>query len=167
VIFRQARTGFGGRPFRMLKFRTMRADADDAAHARYLAALVAGTEDDGGAPRKLRDDPRLTPIGGFLRRWSLDELPQLLNVLRGEMSLVGPRPEPVYVARSYPRWYHRRVLHAKPGITGAWQVGGRSRVSYETMVRMDLRYARAPTLGGDLALLFHTLRAVVSREGAY
>jgi lipopolysaccharide/colanic/teichoic acid biosynthesis glycosyltransferase len=167
VLYRQARIGYRGRPFTMLKFRSMRAEAGDGAHAAYLAALVAGT----AAPNadgefKLRGDPRVTRVGAFLRRTSLDELPQLLNVLWGHMGLVGPRPEPCYARGGYSRWYHRRVLDTKPGITGPWQVAARSRVTYETMVRIDLRYARRPTLLADLGLLARTLRAVVSGQGA-
>ena len=106
-------------------------------------------------------------MGRFIRRWSLDELPQLFNVLRGDMGLVGPRPEPAYATEGYAQWYYRRVLGAKPGITGLWQVHGRSRVSYETMVRMDLRYSRRISPVTDALLLLQTVRAVLSTEGAY
>ncbi|HEX6910672.1 MAG TPA: sugar transferase [Longimicrobium sp.] len=167
VLYRQRRIGHRGRPFTMLKFRSMRADAGEEAHARHLAALVAGTAaPDAGGGFKLRGDARVTPLGAVLRRTSLDELPQLLNVLRGDMGLVGPRPEPCYARDGYSRWYHRRVLDTKPGITGPWQVAARSRVTYENMVRIDLRYARRPTLPGDLGLLARTVRAVVSGQGA-
>jgi lipopolysaccharide/colanic/teichoic acid biosynthesis glycosyltransferase len=167
VLFRQPRIGYGGRPFAILKFRTMTHGAGDALHARYVADLVAGRAEAGESGEfKLRDDPRITPVGALLRRWSLDELPQLVNVLRGEMALVGPRPEPFYARTGYAGWYHRRVLATKPGITGPWQVAGRSRVSYETMVRMDLRYARTPTPVGDVGLLVRTVRAVLQGDGA-
>lgn len=167
VFFRQERIGYGGRRFRMWKFRSMYTGAGDAAHAAYLRSLVAGQGggEDGGF--KLRADPRVTPVGRFIRRWSLDELPQLFNVLRGDMGLVGPRPEPGYATAGYAQWYYRRVLGAKPGITGLWQVHGRSRVSYETMVRMDLRYARRISPLADFRLLLQTVRAVLSTEGAY
>ena len=167
ALFRQTRIGYGGRPFSMLKFRSMRTDADDDAHARYLAELVAGrAAANADGEFKLRGDPRVTRLGAWLRRTSLDELPQLVNVLRGDMGLVGPRPEPCYARDGYSRWYHRRVLDTKPGITGPWQVAARSRVTYETMVRMDLRYARRPHPLGDLGLLARTFRAVVSGQGA-
>jgi lipopolysaccharide/colanic/teichoic acid biosynthesis glycosyltransferase len=167
VFFRQERIGYGGRPFRMWKFRSMYTGAGDAAHAAYLRSLVSGEGggEDGGF--KLRADPRITPVGRFIRRWSLDELPQLFNVLRGDMGLVGPRPEPGYATEGYAQWYYRRVLGAKPGITGLWQVHGRSRVNYETMVRMDLRYSQRLSLFADFRLLLQTFRAVLSTEGAY
>ena len=166
VFFRQERIGYGGRRFRMWKFRSMYTGAGDATHAAYLRSLIAGQG--GGADGfKLRADPRITPVGRFIRRWSLDELPQLFNVLSGDMGLVGPRPEPGYATEGYAQWYYRRVLGAKPGITGLWQVHGRSRVSYETMVRMDLRYSRRISPIADALLLLQTVRAVLSTEGAY
>ena len=167
VFFRQERIGHGGRRFRMWKFRSMYAGAGDAAHAAYLRSLVAGTEGGADGGFKLRADPRITPVGRFIRRWSLDELPQLFNVLRGDMGLVGPRPEPAYATEGYAHWYYRRVLGAKPGITGLWQVHGRSRVDYETMVRMDLRYSQRISPLADALLLLQTVRAVLSTEGAY
>jgi lipopolysaccharide/colanic/teichoic acid biosynthesis glycosyltransferase len=167
VFFRQERIGYGGRRFRMWKFRSMYTGAGDAAHAEYLKSLVAGQGGGGEGGFKLRADPRITPVGRFIRRWSLDELPQLFNVLRGDMGLVGPRPEPGYATEGYAQWYYRRVLGAKPGITGLWQVHGRSRVSYETMVRMDLRYSQRMSLVTDALLLLQTVRAVLSTEGAY
>jgi lipopolysaccharide/colanic/teichoic acid biosynthesis glycosyltransferase len=167
VLFRQQRIGFGGRPFEILKFRTMADGAGDAAHAAYLAELVRGRARPNEAGEyKLRGDPRVTRTGAFLRRSSLDELPQLFNVLRGEMALVGPRPEPCYAREGYAGWYHRRVLGARPGITGPWQVAARSRVTYENMVRMDLRYARGLSVLGDVGLLARTVRAVVAGRGA-
>ena len=165
VFFRQERIGYGGRRFRMWKFRSMYTGAGDAAHAAYLKSLIAGQGGEDGF--KMRADPRITPVGRFIRRWSLDELPQLFNVLRGDMGLVGPRPETAYATEGYAQWYYRRVLGAKPGITGLWQVHGRSRVSYETMVRMDLRYSRRISPIADALLLLQTVRAVLSTEGAY
>ena len=167
VFFRQERIGYGGRRFRMWKFRSMYTGAGDAAHAAYLKSLIAGQGGDAQSGFKLRADPRITPVGRFIRRWSLDELPQLFNVLRGDMGLVGPRPEPAYATEGYAQWYYRRVLGAKPGITGLWQVHGRSRVSYETMVRMDLRYSQRISPLADFRLLLQTVRAVLSTEGAY
>jgi lipopolysaccharide/colanic/teichoic acid biosynthesis glycosyltransferase len=166
VLFRQTRIGYRGLPFTMLKFRSMYVDCGDETHAHFLKALVSG-EGSGGGGFKLRHDPRITPVGRFIRRWSLDELPQLFNVLLGDMGLVGPRPEPAYAQDGYAPWYYRRVLAAKPGITGLWQVRGRSRVSYETMVRMDLRYSQRIRFLTDARLLLETVRAVVSAEGAY
>jgi lipopolysaccharide/colanic/teichoic acid biosynthesis glycosyltransferase len=166
VFFRQERIGYAGRRFRMWKFRSMYTGAGDGAHAAYLRSLISGQGGaDGGF--KLREDPRITPVGRFIRRWSLDELPQLFNVVRGDMGLVGPRPEPAYATEGYAQWYYRRVLGAKPGITGLWQVHGRSRVSYETMVRMDLRYSQRISPLADARLLLQTVRAVLSTEGAY
>jgi lipopolysaccharide/colanic/teichoic acid biosynthesis glycosyltransferase len=167
VFYRQDRIGYGGRRFRMWKFRSMYTGAGDAAHAAYLRSLVAGEGGDVQSGFKLRGDPRITPVGRFIRRWSLDELPQLFNVLRGDMGLVGPRPEPAYATEGYAQWYYRRVLGAKPGITGLWQVHGRSRVDYETMVRMDLRYGQRISPLADARLLLQTFRAVLSAEGAY
>jgi lipopolysaccharide/colanic/teichoic acid biosynthesis glycosyltransferase len=116
---------------------------------------------------KLQNDRRVTRIGHFLRRSSLDELPQFWNVLKGEMSLVGPRPPLPYEVSCYQRWHRRRVLEAKPGITGLWQVTGRSRTTFDEMVRMDLRYARNPSVWADVKILIATPRAVISGKGAH
>ncbi|HEX8692874.1 MAG TPA: sugar transferase [Longimicrobium sp.] len=164
LLFRQERIGYRGRPFTMLKFRSMYVDASSESHERFLQALISGSQ---GSGFKLKGDPRVTRVGRVIRKWSLDELPQLFNVLKGDMSLVGPRPEPPYAQAGYARWYYRRVLGSKPGITGLWQVRGRSRVSYETMVRMDLRYSQRISPVTDARLLVETVRAVLSAEGAY
>src|SRR5206468_8166764 len=111
--------------------------------------------------------PRITPIGAFLRKTSLDELPQLVNVLKGEMSLVGPRPAIPYEVESYRSWHRRRVLEAKPGLTGLWQISGRSRVTFDEMVRLDLRYASTWSLWLDLCIILQTPRAVLAGHGAY
>lgn len=158
VVFRQLRLGRDGAPFVFYKFRTMTHGADDAVHLDFVARLIAGTETGAAPPPqaaaveaeaeaeaeqgsfKIQQDPRVTPLGRFLRRTSLDELPQLFNVLRGDMSLVGPRPPIPYEARHYRAWHLRRLLQVKPGITGPWQVAGRSQVPFDDMVRMDLRY---------------------------
>jgi len=116
---------------------------------------------------KIKDDPRVTLFGRFLRKWSLDELPQFFNVLKGDMSLVGPRPEPYYAITNYPYWYHRRTMDVKPGITGLWQVTGRSRITYEEMVRMDIRYFQTLSLWNDLKIIFRTFVAVITHSGAY
>jgi exopolysaccharide biosynthesis polyprenyl glycosylphosphotransferase len=158
VFFRQERIGRNGEPFQMLKFRSMVADAE----AR-LEEVMGGEV---GLFYKAVDDPRITPVGGFLRRFSIDELPQLLNVIRGDMSLVGPRPQiPAEVAQ-YNDLAHRRLL-VKPGMTGLWQVSGRSSLSAEESIRLDAYYAENWSLGGDLAIVLRTLKAVVGRDGAY
>ena len=160
VFYSQERVGRGGQPFRMLKFRTMRvgADAEDA--------VLAGPNDGNGVMFKRRDDPRITPVGRVLRRFSLDELPQLFNVLGGQMSLVGPRPPlPGEVAR-YEARMHRRLL-VKPGLTGLWQVGGRSDLSWEESVRLDVFYAENWTPFGDMLILARTAKAVLTGRGAY
>lgn len=159
VFFRQKRSGLGGREFAMLKFRSMVADAE--ARKRQLMAL---NEQDGPA-FKIKDDPRVTRIGRFLRRTSIDELPQLWNVLRGDMSLVGPRPLPCNETEACQGWLRRR-LDVTPGLTCIWQVRGRSTVSFAEWVRMDVQYIRSRSFGGDLKLLLQTVPAVVSRRGA-
>jgi len=163
VFHRQVRVGRRGEPFTMLKFRTMHANAGHAIHQDYVTWFIKS----GGKGRpnsdglfKLTNDPRVTRAGRFLRKASLDELPQFLNVLRGEMSLVGPRPPLPFEVEQYQPWHRRRVLEAKPGITGPWQVQGRSRTSFDDMVRLDLRYARTHTLWTDLKILLATPRAM-------
>jgi lipopolysaccharide/colanic/teichoic acid biosynthesis glycosyltransferase len=171
AIFRQVRLGRRGTPFVFYKFRSMRIDADDGVHRDYVAALIRGCHElvnQGDAHRplyKLRGDPRVTAVGRFLRRTSIDELPQLFNVLKGDMSLVGPRPPIPYEAEKYQPWHLRRVLEARPGLTGLWQVEGRSRVSFDEMVRLDLRYARNWSLPMDLAILARTVGAVLRLDG--
>jgi lipopolysaccharide/colanic/teichoic acid biosynthesis glycosyltransferase len=173
VLFRQTRLGENGAPFTFLKFRSMHAANDSSAHQAYVTQLIAGAKGcdnqaQGGAPvYKLTGDPRVTPIGRFLRRTSLDELPQFLNVLAGEMSLVGPRPPIPYEFACYDIWHRRRLLQVKPGITGIWQVEGRSRVKFDDMVRMDIAYARSWTVLGDIRILLKTPRAVVWGAGAH
>jgi lipopolysaccharide/colanic/teichoic acid biosynthesis glycosyltransferase len=164
VLFRQVRRGRRGRPFRMLKFRTMVADAE-----RRLGGLEACNESAGGVLFKLHRDPRVTPLGQFLRRSSLDELPQLINVLKGDMSLVGPRPLQVRdsdrLHDADPQGYRRR-LEVLPGLTGPWQVGGRSELGYEQMVELDLDYVANHSLGRDLVIIAQTIGAVLLRRGA-
>jgi lipopolysaccharide/colanic/teichoic acid biosynthesis glycosyltransferase len=159
AIYRQRRAGLGGAPFTMLKFRTMRVGAD-AEQARLRNA----SEQDGPA-FKMSADPRVTRLGRWLRKTSLDELPQLWNVLRGEMSLVGPRPLPCEESSACCRW-HRRRLDVTPGLTCFWQTRGRSRVSFDRWMRMDLRYVRSRTLLLDLRLLKETVPAILHRRGA-
>ena len=172
VLFRQQRIGEHGSAFTFLKFRSMYINNDASQHKEYVRQLIAGqaakqpTNGAGEGIFKLTNDPRITAVGNFLRRTSLDELPQFLNVLRGEMSLVGPRPPVPYEVEAYATWHRRRLLEAKPGITGLWQVQGRSRVGFDDMVRLDLRYARncSPLL--DLKILLQTPRAVIAGNGA-
>ena len=166
VFFRQRRLGRGMQPFTVLKFRTMRADADSALHRDYVRSLI-GTQPPEDAPDnlyKLVIDPRVTRVGRFLRSWSIDELPQLWNVLRGEMSLVGPRPVIEYEVEQYPDWYLRRFA-VKPGLTGLWQVSGRNEKTYEEMVRYDIDYAERRSLWLDLRILARTALVVMRRQG--
>lgn len=169
VLFKQVRVGQDGRLFTMLKFRTMHANVDPAPHQQYVTQFIqAGAEKRSmETVFKLVNDPRVTPVGHFLRRSSLDELPQFLNVLRGEMSLVGPRPPLPYEVERYKPWHVRRLYEAKPGITGLWQVKGRSRTTFDEMVRLDLQYARTRSLWEDIKILLATPRAVVSGKGAH
>jgi len=173
VLFRQQRIGQHGEPFTFLKFRTMHVNNDPALHQEYVRKLIAGQAEpapsngNGHGVYKIKSDPRVTRFGAFLRRTSLDELPQLINVLRGEMSLVGPRPPIKYEVDHYDIWHRSRLLEAKPGITGLWQVNGRSRVKFDDMVRLDIRYARTWSIGLDIKILLQTPHAVLLGEGAY
>ncbi len=172
VLFAQTRIGQFGTPFQFLKFRSMRVSNDSGIHEQFVKTFIAGTNAGnvaGGTRRvfKITQDPRVTSVGRLLRRTSLDELPQLWNVLRGEMSLVGPRPPIRYELDAYQLWHRRRLLECKPGITGLWQVRGRSRTSFDEMVRLDLRYSRDWSLALDLRILLETPRAVFSGDGAY
>lgn len=173
VFFRQSRVGRYGKEFTFLKFRTMDACNNPSIHKDYVRRLITGkadlNEDEHGNPTvyKLVRDPRVTRFGKLLRRSSLDELPQLVNVFKGEMSLVGPRPPIQYEWDVYKLWHRRRLLEAKPGITGLWQVSGRSKTTFDDMVRLDLRYVRAWSLWLDLKILLKTPQAVLSGEGAY
>ena len=169
ALFRQERVGRDIRPFTMLKLRTMYVDNDDLVHRTYVAHLLAADRPAAAGPDglfKLEQDPRVTRLGVWLRRSSLDELPQLFNVLHGEMSLVGPRPVLPWEARMFEERYRRRFL-VKPGITGLWQVNGRSRVKFDEMVRMDLRYARTWSPLLDLKIIMRTPGAVFEGKGAY
>jgi lipopolysaccharide/colanic/teichoic acid biosynthesis glycosyltransferase len=171
VLFRQHRVGQYGRRFTFLKFRSMRVDNDPSVHREYVTKLIAGEADRvrAGAPGtgvyKLANDNRITRIGMFLRKTSLDELPQFINVLKGDMSLVGPRPPIPYELAAYQTWHRRRVLEVKPGITGLWQVTGRSQVKFDDMVRLDLRYATSWSPWLDVKIILRTPGAVI--KGAY
>ncbi len=172
VLFRQQRIGEHGTAFTFLKFRSMYVNNDASEHKEYVRKLIAGqaakqpTSSAAEGVFKLTNDRRVTAVGNFLRRTSLDELPQFLNVLKGDMSLVGPRPPVPYEVDAYATWHRRRLLEAKPGITGLWQVHGRSRVGFDDMVRLDLHYARncSPLL--DLKILLLTPKAVIAGNGA-
>lgn len=173
ILFRQVRVGFLGRRFIFLKFRSMVAGADQNPHRTYVKELInarhetinRGTEEN--PLYKITDDPRVTPLGRILRRTSLDELPQLFNILKGEMSLVGPRPPIPYEVEQYKLWHYGRFLEVKPGLTGLWQVSGRSRTSFEDMVRLDLQYAENWSLWLDIKIMLKTLTAIFTTEGAY
>jgi lipopolysaccharide/colanic/teichoic acid biosynthesis glycosyltransferase len=171
VFYGQVRLGRLMKPFTMWKFRTMHSDADHALHREFVARYIRSDAPEGvsgnGGIFKLTDDPRVTPLGRFLRRTSLDELPQLWNVLRGDMSLVGPRPPLPYEVEHYEPRHRLRVLEAKPGVTGLWQVAGRSRTTFEEMVELDLQYARTCSFLTDLRILLATPAAVVSGRGAW
>ena len=173
VFFRQKRVGQHGEQFVFLKFRSMQVNNDASVHKAYVKQLIAGNAQshsangNGNGVYKLTKDSRITRVGGFLRRSSLDELPQFINVLKGEMSLVGPRPAIAYEVEAYDIWHRRRVLEAKPGITGLWQVNGRSRIKFDDMVRLDLRYAKTWSPWMDLKILLRTPVAVVFGDGAY
>ena len=172
VFFGQVRVGESGKPFTMFKFRSMKVDNDPSIHQAFVSQFIKAGASNGGsadaaAPFKIVDDPRVTPLGRFLRRSSLDELPQFWNVLKGEMSLVGPRPPLPYEVARYKRWHRRRLTEAKPGITGLWQVTGRSQTTFEDMVRLDLRYARSHSVWTDIKILLATPRAVLTGKGAH
>jgi lipopolysaccharide/colanic/teichoic acid biosynthesis glycosyltransferase len=172
VIFRQPRLGKGGVPFDFYKFRSMHQSNDDSIHRAFVANLIQGKHADINQQSsadplfKIKHDPRVTSVGRFIRSTSIDELPQLFNVLKGDMSLVGPRPPLSYEAAQYQSWHLRRILEVRPGITGLWQVEGRSRVSFDEMVRMDLRYIKQRSLALDFKLLVRTVSVVLARQGA-
>jgi lipopolysaccharide/colanic/teichoic acid biosynthesis glycosyltransferase len=169
AIYRQRRLGRNMGPFLVNKFRTMRPDADPAPHREYVQELISSS---GGQARtggrnlyKLAVDSRVTRMGRVLRRLSLDELPQLWNVVRGEMSLIGPRPVIPYEAEQYPSWYGERFA-VKPGLSGLWQVSGRNEMTYEEMVRLDIEYVRRRDLWLDLVILVRTVWVVLRARGA-
>jgi lipopolysaccharide/colanic/teichoic acid biosynthesis glycosyltransferase len=173
VLFKQRRVGRFGREFNFLKFRTMYINNNSAIHEQYVRQLIGQKNLFSTAPGaqrpvfKIVNDPRITPIGPFLRKSSLDELPQFINVLRGEMSLVGPRPPIPYEVAAYRVWHRRRIIEIKPGITGLWQIYGRSRTTFDEMVRLDLRYVREQSLWLDLKIILKTPRVILSGDGAF
>src|SRR5437879_7731130 len=173
VVCLQERVGQYGRGFTFLKFRSMTCANDPGIHRDYVRRFIAGeigskaTGSDKNPVFKITADPRVTRVGKFLRKTSLDELPQFINVLKGEMSLVGPRPPIPYELESYRTWHRRRVLDVKPGISGLWHVKGRSRTSFDDLVRLDLRYAGTWSPWLDIKILLQTPRAAFFGEGAY
>ena len=173
VFYRQQRVGRYGQTFTFLKFRSMYANNDTSVHKEFVTRLIASNPgqttqtESGDGVYKLTNDKRITSVGGILRRTSLDELPQFLNVLKGEMSLVGPRPPIPYELAAYQTWHRQRLLAVKPGITGLWQVMGRSSIRFDEMVRLDLRYASTWTPWLDLKILLRTPGAVIKGTGAY
>jgi len=172
ILFWQKRLGYLGKPFVFLKFRTMKEDSDSSLHKEYVTKLIRGENDNikhGTAEQplyKITDDPRVTKVGNFLRKTSLDELPQFFNVLKGDMSLVGPRPPIPYETDQYKPWHFRRIFEVKPGITGLWQVSGRSSTTFDEMVRLDISYARSWSLWLDFKILLKTIWVVFSTKGA-
>jgi len=173
VFFRQVRVGQYGKLFTILKFRSMQVNNSDLTHREYMKKFIVNdmkkkpTSGGEEVVFKMQDDPRITPIGKFLRKSSLDELPQFFNVLKGEMSLVGPRPPIPYEVENYAPWHRYRIFVRKPGITGLWQVKGRSMTTFDDMVRLDLQYSRTWSLWLDIKLLLATPGVVIRGKGAY
>ena len=171
VLFRQRRMGFSGKEFTCLKFRSMHVHNDPQDHIDYVTKFINGDLHNGGSAQteeavfKMTDDRRVTPFGRLLRKTSLDELPQLINVIKGDMSLVGPRPPIPYEYEQYEIWHRRRVLEVKPGLTGLWQVKGRSATAFDEMVRLDLQYARERSFWLDLKILLQTPRTDYRVQG--
>jgi lipopolysaccharide/colanic/teichoic acid biosynthesis glycosyltransferase len=173
VFFRQQRVGRYGVPFEFLKFRSMHVSTDAAIHQEFVKKFIAGkvvpaeSSSETRVTYKITHDPRVSWIGKIMRRTSLDEIPQFWNVLQGQMSLVGPRPPIPYEIEAYDIWHRRRLLESRPGITGLWQVHGRSKTTFDEMVRLDLRYSRMWSPMLDVKILLQTPRAVLSGDGAY
>jgi lipopolysaccharide/colanic/teichoic acid biosynthesis glycosyltransferase len=165
ALLRQQRIGLGRRPFTLYKFRSMRVGVDDAAHRALIESELRGEDTRSGGSTKIDGDPRVTRAGRFLRRTSYDELPQLLNVLRGDMSLVGPRPCLPWEADMFPAQYAERFT-VRPGLTGLWQVRGRSFLGTQEMLELDLEYVRTRRLGTDLRIVMATLPALLRGDGA-
>jgi len=166
LLFQQERMGYQGKKFTFLKFRSMHTDNDESLHREYVNKLIQGKHNEinmGSEDNpcyKMKNDPRITPLGKILRKSSMDELPQFFNVLMGQMSLVGPRPPIPYELKNYQSWHRKRVLNVKPGITGFWQVNGRSLTTFDEMVRMDLHYANNWDLWLDFKILLKTFKVV-------
>jgi len=172
ILFKQERVGLLGNKFMFYKFRSMKVDNDPAIHKEFIKNFMAAGSNSNSTSGtnnvfKIKSDPRVTPIGKFIRKTSLDEIPQFFNVLKGDMSLVGPRPPIPYECESYDIWHRKRVLLMKPGITGLWQVRGRSTTTFDEMVRMDIKYIREWSLWLDIKILIQTPVAVLLCRGAY
>ncbi|MGH8606509.1 MAG: sugar transferase [Gammaproteobacteria bacterium] len=173
AIFTQTRVGQKGAPFTLYKFRSMYLDTAEGIHREYITKFINGWHEESNEGTKerplykLKSDPRITWIGRIIRKTSIDELPQLFNVLKGDMSLVGPRPPLPYEVEQYQSWHLRRVLEMKPGMTGLWQVEGRSETSFDNMVRLDLRYVRTWSFAFDVRILIKTVKAVLLSVGGY
>ena len=171
LLFRQERTGYQGKKFSFLKFRSMHVDNDENLHREYVKKHIQGNHNEinmGSEDQpcyKMKNDPRITPLGSILRKSSMDELPQFLSVLMGQMSLVGPRPPIPYELDNYQSWHRKRVFKVKPGITGFWQVNGRSLTTFDEMVRMDLHYANNWDLWLDFKILLKTFKVVFTGTG--
>jgi len=170
IFYTQDRVGEGGKTFKFIKFRSMHVNNDDTIHREYARQWIeqgkAAHDDDGEKVYKIKKDPRLIPIGGFIRKYSVDELPQLFNVLQGDMSLIGPRPPIPYEVEVYREW-HRRRLDGPQGITGLWQVSGRNRLSFDEMVKLDIEYIENWSFALDLKILWRTIGAVLWQHRAY
>ncbi|MEN6321036.1 MAG: sugar transferase [Syntrophaceae bacterium] len=169
VFFKQERMGLNGKIFTFLKFRSMYTNSDPNRHKDYIKKYIGEGKDNGNTPGvyKLSNDPRITPLGNFIRKTSLDEIPQFINVLKGDMSLVGPRPPIPYECDLYDIWHRRRLLSVKPGITGLWQVTGRSSTTFDEMVRLDLKYVNEWSLWLDIKLLLKTPWVILTGKGGY
>lgn len=173
VLFKQRRVGQYGKRFTLLKFRSMKTGNDNSAHKEFVTRMIKSDEElnpaetEGEPVFKIVNDSRITRIGKFLRKFSLDELPQFYNVLKGEMSLVGPRPPLLYELKAYQPWHRRRILDFKPGITGLWQVSARSSVAFDEMVRLDLQYAASWSPWLDIKILWRTPYVVLKGAGAH
>jgi len=172
VLFAQERLGRDGKPFKFYKFRSMEHNSDDAIHRQFVAMFIGGDDEGcvesnaGDEVFKLKLDPRVTPIGAMLRKTSLDELPQLFNIIMGDMSLVGPRPPIAYEIENYLPWHMER-LKAVPGLTGLWQISGRSSVSFEEMVRLDIRYINNWSPWQDFIIILKTIPVVLQGTGGF
>ena len=166
VFFKQERVGYRGKNFNFFKFRSMHVNTDEKIHKEHVLKLINSSDSKDKSWAKLENDPRITKLGAFLRKTSLDELPQFFNVLKGDMSLVGPRPPISYEVEKYQLWHLNRILEAKPGITGLWQVEGRGASTFNDMVRFDLAYVNNWSLWLDVKILFKTVIVVLSRTGA-
>lgn len=170
VFFRQKRVGYSGKEFTLLKFRSMHINNDNTIHKEFTKNFINGNNHYNRESKdgiyKIKDDPRITKVGKFIRKTSLDELPQLFNVLKGDMSLVGPRPALSYEVEEYDTWHKRRVLEVKPGITGIWQVKGRSKTTFDEMVRMDIQYINKWSILWDVMLILRTPFAVFRTKGS-